>query len=69
MIRIIPRLDIKNDYLVKGVNLEGLRTLGNPHDFAKLYYLDNADEIFYINTVSSLFNTKHVENLKNKLIS
>lgn len=66
MIRIIPRLDIKNDYLVKGVNLEGLRTLGNPYDFTKLYYLDNADEIFYINTVSSLFNTKHVENLLEK---
>jgi cyclase len=66
MIRIIPRLDIKNDYLVKGVNLEGLRTLGNPYDFIQLYYLDNADEIFYINTVSSLFNTKHVENILEK---
>jgi len=28
--RIIARLDIKNDFLVKGVHLEGLRILGYP---------------------------------------
>ena len=28
--RIIPRLDIKGPNLVKGVNLEGLRVLGDP---------------------------------------
>jgi len=37
--RIIPRLDIKNGLLVKGVNLEGLRVLGNPFDFAQKYSL------------------------------
>ena len=31
-IRIIPKLDIKNQNLVKGVSLEGLRVLGNPRD-------------------------------------
>ena len=33
--RIIPRLDIKGSNLVKGIHLEGLRTLGKPSDFAK----------------------------------
>ena len=29
LIRIIPKLDIKNGLLIKGINLEGLRVLGN----------------------------------------
>ena len=42
--RIIPRLVIKNGLLVKGINLEGLRILGNPFDFAEKYYLDGTDD-------------------------
>ena len=57
--RIIPRLDIKNGLLVKGINLEGLRVLGNSFDFAKKYYLDGADEICYVDIVSSLYGTKN----------
>ena len=37
-IRLIARLDVKNDHLVKGIQLEGLRKLGDPHDFAADYY-------------------------------
>ena len=58
--RIIPRLDIKNGLLVKGVNLEGLRVLGNPFDFAQKYYLEGADEICYVDVVSSLYGTKNL---------
>ena len=29
-LRIIPRLDIKGPNLVKGINLEGLRIMGDP---------------------------------------
>ena len=36
--RIIPKLDIKGPNLVKGVNLEGLRVLGDPRSFIKSYY-------------------------------
>ena len=36
--RIIPNLYIKNNSLVQGINLEGLRVLGEPEVFAKLYY-------------------------------
>ena len=44
-LRLIPRLDIKGDYLIKGVNLEGLRKIGNPESFAKKYYSEGADEL------------------------
>ena len=54
--RVISRLDIKNNYLIKGLALEGLRQLGPAADFSKKYYEDGADEIIYIDTVASLYN-------------
>ncbi len=54
-VRIIPRLDIKGPNLVKGVHLEGLRVLGKPEAFARLYYEEGADELFYMDAVASLY--------------
>ncbi len=61
-IRIIPKLDIKNGMLIKGINLEGLRVLGNPFDFAQYYYSNLADEICYIDNVASLYGTNNLSN-------
>ena len=33
--RLIARLDIKNSNLIKSINLEGLKIIGNPNDYAK----------------------------------
>lgn len=55
-IRLIPRLDIKGPNLVKGIHLEGLRVLGNPEIFAKYYYENGADELFYMDVVASLYD-------------
>ena len=65
-IRIIPRLDIKNDFLIKGINLEGLRVLGEPYQFAKFYSETGADEIHYFDSVASLYGTNNLEKLVNK---
>ena len=54
-LRIIPRLDIKGPNLVKGIHLEGLRVLGQPHTFAKYYYENGADELFFQDVVASLY--------------
>lgn len=56
MIRIIPRLDIKGPNLVKGIHLEGLRVLGDPHLFANYYYENGADELVFQDVVASLFD-------------
>ena len=40
--RLIARLDIKNNTVVKGIQLEGLRTLGSPNFFAEEYYINGA---------------------------
>ncbi len=59
-IRIIPKLDIKNGNLIKGINLEGLRVLGNPIFFAENYYNQGADEIIYLDNVATLYGTNNL---------
>ena len=54
--RIIARLDIKNKYLIKGINLEGLRKIGEAKEEAINYYQNNIDEMIYIDTVASLYS-------------
>ncbi len=54
-IRLIARLDIKAPNLVKGIQLEGLRKLGDPNIFAKKYYQDGIDEIYFEDIVASLY--------------
>jgi cyclase len=54
-VRIIARLDIKAPNLVKGIQFEGLRKIGDPSEFALKYYLQGADEIFCADIVASLY--------------
>lgn len=61
--RIIARLDIKGPNLVKGVNLEGLRVLGNPSEFAKYYYETGADEILLMDCVASLYGRNSLDDI------
>jgi len=54
-IRLIARLDIKAPNLVKGIQLEGLRKMGDPNEFALRYYQQGVDEIYYEDIVASLY--------------
>jgi cyclase len=54
-LRIIPKIDVKNKNMVKGVHLEGLRALGDPRSFIEIYYKDFADEIIFHDVVASLY--------------
>jgi len=54
--RLIARLDIKQDRLIKGMHLEGWRFLQDaPKEFCKRYYHDGIDEIVYVDVVASLY--------------
>lgn len=59
-IRLIARLDIKTGHLVKGIQLEGLRKLGRPEDFAFKYYKAGIDELLYIDIVASLYQRNNL---------
>lgn len=62
-LRLVARLDIKNDTLIKGVHLEGLRVLGSPNSFAVDYYLQGADELIYMDCVASLYGRNHLASI------
>lgn len=53
--RIIARLDIKAPDVVKGIQLEGLRIVGDPSSLAGKYYEQGADEILFMDIVASLY--------------
>ena len=53
-LKIIARLDIKNDTVVKGIRLEGLRVVGTPNELVYEYYQKGAHELIYIDAVVSL---------------
>jgi len=69
--RIIAKLDVKPPYVVKPVHFEGLRKIGFPHDLALKYYMQGADEIFYVDIVASLYQRniliKHVDETSSDL--
>lgn len=65
-VRIISRLDIKGPNLVKGIHLEGLRVLGKPETFAEHYYENGADELFFQDTVASLYDRNSLQDIISK---
>ena len=56
--RIIARLDIKQNTLIKSVLYDGVRKLGDPEIFANEYYCSEIDELLIVNNTGSLYNTK-----------
>ena len=70
-LRIIARLDIKSEKVVKGINLEGIRKIGDPKELALKYYTEGIDEIIYMDVVASLYErntiTKFIKEAASKI--
>lgn len=62
-LRLIPRLDIKGPRLIKGINLEGLRVIGDPREYAREYYEQGADELVYVDVVASLYGRNSLHDI------
>ena len=62
-IRLIARLDIKAPYLIKGINLEGVRKVGDPREFAQRYYSEGIDELIYMDVVATLYERNSLAEL------
>lgn len=58
--RIIARIDVKNEFVIKGIHLEGLRKVGNPHELAVRYYEAGIDEIIFMDAVASLYGRNNL---------
>ena len=65
--RIIARLDIKEKFVIKPIQFEGLRKVGEPEKLAEKYYNNGADELLIINIVNSLYSTNWVETFVGKI--
>jgi cyclase len=59
-VRLIARLDVKGENLIKGVHLEGLRVVGDPQEYARRYYEQGADELIYMDIVASLYGRSNL---------
>jgi cyclase len=62
-LRLIARLDLKMDRLIKGVQFEGWRKLGDPGEFARRYYEDGADELIFMDVVASLYERNNLTDI------
>ena len=51
--RIIPCLDVRNGKVVKGVNFEGVRDVGDPVECAEEYNRQGADELVFYDITAS----------------
>ena len=65
--RVIARLEIKSNDVVKGIRMEGLRKVGSPEILAQKYFEDNADEIILSDIVASLYNRNYLYDLVSKI--
>jgi cyclase len=62
-LRLIARLDVKGPDLIKSVQLEGVRKVGDPRAFARRYYAEGADELVYMDAVASLYSRETLTEL------
>lgn len=53
-IRVIPCLDVRNGRVVKGVNFQGLKDIGNPVELAARYNSEGADELTFLDVSASI---------------
>jgi cyclase len=58
--RFVARLDIKGESLIKSINLEGLRKIGNPNKYALNYYKAGVDELLFMDCVASLYGRNNL---------
>ena len=58
--RIIARLDIKNEYVIKGIQMEGLRKVGDPTELATKYYKSCVDELLFMDAVATLYGRNNL---------
>ncbi len=58
--RVIARLDVKNEWVIKGIQMEGLRKVGAPMEFANAYYEAGVHELIFMDAVASLYDRNNL---------
>ncbi len=58
--RAIARIDIKNNHVIKGIQLEGLRKVGDPKKLIQKYYKGGIEEILLLDCVATLYGRNNL---------
>ena len=66
LLRLIARLDVKGKNVVKGIQMDGLKVVGDSATLAKEYAEQGADEILYLDVTASLYGRNQLESLLEK---
>lgn len=61
--RLIARLDVKMNWLIKGVQMEGWRKVGDPAEHAVAYAQAGADELLFMDVVASLYDRNNLHEI------
>ena len=69
MKRLIARIDVKGENVIKGIHLEGLKIVGKPEELSKKYVEQNADEIFFHDSVATLYGRNNLTHIIEKVAS
>lgn len=64
--RVIARVDVKNEFVIKGIHLEGLRKVGDPNELAKKYYEAGIDEIIFMDAVAAYYDRNSLSHIIEK---
>ena len=64
--RIVARIDVKNEFAIKGIHLEGLRKVGDPNELAKSYYESGIDELIFMDAVAAYYDRNNLSGIINK---
>lgn len=67
--RLIARLDVKKEWLIKGVQMEGWRKVGDPAEHAKRYVESGADELLFMDVVASLYQRNSLAEIVERVAS
>lgn len=67
--RVISRIDVKNEFVIKGIHLEGLRKVGDPNELAKKYYDSGIDEIVFMDAVAAYYDRNSLSHIIEKACS
>lgn len=65
--RIIPCLDVKDGFVVKGITFKNLVVEGDPVEMAARYSSDGADELVFLDITATLESRSHITNLVDRV--
>lgn len=68
-LRLVARLDVKMNWLIKGVQMEGWRKVGDPAEFARVYAEQGADELLFMDVVASLYQRNNLADIVERVAS